>query len=78
MAIKYRVIDVRSNTIDSHELIVEAESPEDAVLEALGVEVTGGRGFDRDLVARVYWRTPGETMNMARLYRKRENPFPFD
>mgnify|MGYP001386737265 CR=1 FL=1 len=62
----FEVVDLTGDTITPR-IRVEAATPEGAVLNALGVEVQRN-GDRRDLVARVYWRTPGNT-NMVRLYR---------
>ncbi|MFD2648842.1 hypothetical protein ACFSX5_13715 [Devosia albogilva] len=62
----FEVIDLLSDGIVPG-INVEAVTPEEAVLRALGVEVKRN-GTRRDLVARVYWHTPGNT-NMVRLYR---------
>jgi hypothetical protein len=62
----FEVVDLLSGGIVPR-INVEAATPEEAVLSALGVEVKRN-GKRRDLVARVYWHTPGNT-NMVRLYR---------
>lgn len=70
MAITYRVVDVRSDVIDPTEtIIVGARSPEDAVQQALTLDVVRS-GQRKDLVARVYWQSPGQPLNMVRLYRR--------
>ncbi|QQR34843.1 hypothetical protein JI749_10665 [Devosia oryziradicis] len=70
MAITYRVVDIRGDVIDPKEtLITGARTPEDAVREALKLEVVRS-GQRKDMVARVYWQLPGEQMNMVRLYRR--------
>ena len=70
MAITYRVVDIRGDVIDPKEtLITGARTPEDAVLEALKLEVVRS-GQRKDIVARVYWQLPGEPMNMVRLYQR--------
>ena len=70
MAITYRVVDVRSDIIDPTETIItDARSPEDAARQALGVDVVRS-GQRKDLVARVYWQSLGQPMNMVRLYRR--------
>lgn len=70
MAVTYRVIDVRGDVIDPKEAtIAGARSPEDAARTALGLEVVRS-GQRQDLVARVYWQSPGQPMNMVRLYRR--------
>ena len=70
MAITYRVVDIRGDVIDPKEtLITGARTPEDAVREALKLEVVRN-GQRKDIVARVYWQLPGEPMNMVRLYQR--------
>ncbi len=70
MAITYRVVDVRSDIIDPIEIFISsARSPEDAARQALGIEVVRS-GQRKDLVARVYWQSLGQPMNMVRLYRR--------
>lgn len=70
MAITYRVVDVRSDVIDPTEtIIIGARSPEDAVQQALALDVVRS-GQRKDLVARVYWQSPGQPLNMVRLYRR--------
>jgi len=64
---QFRVIDLRSGKIEQ-ELVVDARSPEDAALQALGENgVRGGQNRNR-LICRVYWSQDGQT-NMVRLYR---------
>lgn len=65
----YRVMDLRSDTIDILEHNVPAKSPEDAARTVLGLELVRS-GRKPDLVARVYWQTDGQPMNMVRLYSK--------
>ena len=70
MAMAYRVVDVRTDVIDLAEVIIgSARSPEDAVRQALDIEVVRS-GQSKDLVARVYWQATGQPMNMVRLYRR--------
>lgn len=70
MAITYRVVDVRSDVIDPTEIIItNARSPEDAARQALDLDVVRS-GRRKDLVARVYWQSLGQPMNMVRLYRR--------
>jgi hypothetical protein len=70
MAITFRVVDMRSDSIDPPETIIAgARSPEDAGRQALGVELVRS-GQRKDLIARVYWQTPGQPVNMVRLYRR--------
>ena len=70
MAITYRVVDIRGDVIDPKEtLITGARTPEDAVREALKLEVVRS-GQRKDMVARAYWQLPGEPMNMVRLYQR--------
>lgn len=66
----YRVIDLRTDTVQPQEIIIEGEnSPERAALKALGLELVRS-GSNRDLKARVYWQAAGQPMNMVRLYTK--------
>nr|WP_295887978.1 hypothetical protein [uncultured Devosia sp.] len=70
MTITYRVVDVRSDIIDPQETtITGARTPEDAARQALDLDVVRS-GQRKDLVARVYWQSPGQPMNMVRLYRR--------
>ena len=70
---EYRIIDLRSGVIDAEKRVVTgAKGPEEAVMQALGLDVVRS-GVKRNLVARVYWqRAPGEPQNMLRLYSKVE------
>jgi hypothetical protein len=70
MAISYRVVDLRKAVADDFDVIVEGvRSPEDAARQVLGIDVVRS-GARRDLVARVYWQTMGQPLNMVRLYSK--------
>lgn len=70
MAISYRVVDLRSPDTEGIDIIIDnARSPEDAVRHALGLDVVRS-GAKRDLVARVYWQTLGQPVNMVRLYSR--------
>jgi hypothetical protein len=70
MAITYRVVNVRDDVIDPTEIIIAgARSPEDAARQALGIDLVRS-GQRKDLIARVYWQSPGQPMNMVRLYRR--------
>ena len=62
---EYQVIDTRTDQINPL-VRVDAASPEEAVSLALGVQAFRS-GRRHDLVARVYWSTPGNR-NMIRLY----------
>lgn len=64
---QYRVIDVRSCTIEPQHM-VEARSPEEAALRSLGEHVVRGGQSRNRLVCRVYWIHERQT-NMVRLYR---------
>jgi len=65
---QFRVIDLRSGVIEP-EHIVDASSPEEAALQALGEKgVRGGQNRTR-LFCRVYWTDGGGQTNMVRLYR---------
>lgn len=54
------------------ERLVDAGSPEEAALKALGMAAVRG-GKPNRLVCRVYWQTSDNT-NMVRLYRPIEPP----
>ena len=70
MAISYRVVDLRKAVADDFDVIVEGvRSPEDVARQVLGIDVVRS-GARRDLVARVYWQTMGQPLNMVRLYSK--------
>lgn len=70
MAITYRVVDVRGDIDEATETIIAgARSPEDAARQALGLDLVRS-GRRKDLIARVYWQSPGQPMNMVRLYRR--------
>ena len=64
---KYRVVDLRSGVVDP-EHVVDARTPEEAAMLALGEKgIRGGQNPTR-LFCRVYWAQDGQT-NMVRLYR---------
>lgn len=70
MLVHYRVVDLRTRLIAPAELIIDtARSPEDAVKQALSMDVFRS-GHKMDLVARVYFQTTGQPVTMVRLYRK--------
>lgn len=72
----YRVVDLRSNVIDPHDIFVaDATTPEEAVEKALGIVPVRG-GLAKDLVARVYWQIGTRPVNMVRLYRTRQDRSP--
>ena len=65
---KYRVIDLRSGMVEP-EQFVDARSPEEAAMLALGEKgVRGGQNRAR-LFCRVYWTDSAGQTNMVRLYR---------
>lgn len=65
---KFRVIDLRSEVVEP-EHVVDARSPEDAALQALGEKgIRGGQNRSR-LFCRVYWTDGQGATNMVRLYR---------
>lgn len=65
---KFRVIDLRSGVVEP-EHIVDAGSPEEAALQALGEKgVRGGPNRSR-LFCRVYWTDSAGQTSMVRLYR---------
>ncbi|WP_108459205.1 hypothetical protein [Devosia naphthalenivorans] len=75
MAITYRVIDVRETLIDPLDILIEGvRSPEEAARQALGIDVVRS-GAKQNLVARVYWQSVGQPVNMVRLYKKPEAQF---
>ncbi len=61
----FRIVDMRASTIVP-EAQIEAESPEAAAQQALGMKVFRG-GVTRNLVCRVYWQSR-DNLNMVRLY----------
>ena len=70
MTNEFRVIDLRSDVIEPEPLIVQgARSPELAAQSVLGEELVRS-GAKKDLVARVYWTSPGQPTSMVRLYSK--------
>jgi hypothetical protein len=70
MTLSYRVLDMRTDTTNPAEFTVaRARSPEDAVRQALGLELVRS-GHRRDLIARVYWQPDGQPVTMVRLYRR--------
>lgn len=70
MTLTYRVVDVRDPAADALDLLVEGvNSPEEAVRQSLGVDVVRS-GARKDLVARVYWQSLGQPVNMVRLYSR--------
>jgi hypothetical protein len=69
MAPTFRVVDLR-NSDDPKETIVEgASAPEEAVAQALGIEVTRG-AHPRNLVAKVYWVNSKNINTVMRFYRR--------
>lgn len=76
MATSYRVIDLRTDTIRLDEqTISDANSPEEAALKALGVDlVRGGRGAK--LQARVYYQLVDQPLAMVRLYQRMGSEAP--
>lgn len=69
----YKIVDLRHGLIDADAKIVEGVStPEIAAETALGLHLVRS-GAQKDLVARVYWQTPGSPTNMVRLYSKVES-----
>ncbi len=68
MAKHFRVIDLRSATIQPERIVV-AGTAEQAGYQVFGTELVRS-GTRSDLVARVYWHRPGQAMNMVRLYRR--------
>lgn len=73
MAFHYRVVDLRTDTIDPTEhTVAKAKSPEEAALVALGESLVRS-GRRQDLRARVYFQNEGQPMTMVRLYRRVED-----
>ncbi len=69
----FEVIDLRSETIETSELVENVSSPEEAARKVLGIDVFRS-GRRQNLVARVYWQRAGEPKNMVRLYAKTAFP----
>lgn len=70
MTTTYQVIDLRGGVIDAKKQPVEGvRSAEAAVAQALGLDVVRS-GAKKDLVARVYWQTPGHPVSMVRFYTR--------
>lgn len=69
----FEVIDLRSDTIETSEIVENVSSPEEAARKALGIDVFRS-GRKHNLVARVYWQRAGEPKNMVRLYAKSAFP----
>ena len=69
----FEVIDLRSETIETSELVENVSSPEEAARKFLGIDVFRS-GRRQNLVARVYWQRAGEPKNMVRLYAKTAFP----
>lgn len=66
----YRIIDLRSSIVEAEVKIVDAASPEQAVVKALDVDAVRS-GAKKDLVARVYWQVaPNQPTNMVRMYAR--------
>jgi hypothetical protein len=65
---KFRVIDLRSQTIEAEHL-VDAHSPEAAAERALGEKTVRGQRGQNTLLCRVYWQDSNGPTNMVRLYR---------
>jgi hypothetical protein len=73
MTINYRVFDARAIIPVPPDILVEASTPEAAAKSALGIDLVQ-HGNPTDLVARVYWKRPGEALRMARLYSGNKDP----
>lgn len=68
MAVQYRVVDLRTDTTDAFDIVIEGvTSPEEACRHALGVDAVRS-GHCRDLVAQVYFQMLGQPLTMVRLY----------
>lgn len=63
------MVDLRTNVIDPLDVLVEGvRTPEQAAEQVVGHRVTRS-GAKKDLVARVYWQSLGQPLNMVRLYK---------
>lgn len=69
MGFSFRVVNLTTGMIEAEKVIEGAASPEAAAHQVLGFEVARSGARD-DLVARVYWQSLGQPVNMVRLYRK--------
>lgn len=69
MPMRFRIIDLSTGRIDHAPPMLTAVSPEAAAQQHFGFEVARS-GHRNDLVARVYWESPGHPVNMIRLYRR--------
>ncbi len=65
---QFRVIDLRSGLIRPEHLI-EARSPEDAAVRALGEKGIRGSQQRTRTLCQVYWVDAAGQMSMVRLYR---------
>ena len=65
----FRVVDLSASAIEPVEKVVNANSPEAAAREVLGMDLVRS-GAKKDLMARFYWQLPSTPMNMVRLYRR--------
>ena len=70
---EFRVVDCRSDVVDPAEIIVVAETPEQAASLAIGEDLVRGGRKSRPVAAsaRVYFRTEG-ALTMVRLYARTE------
>lgn len=66
---QFRVIDLQVETIDPHEVVVQATAPDQAASLALGVDLVRS-GSKQALRARVYFKNAGQPLTMVRLYAK--------
>lgn len=66
---EYRVIDLKTDTIDPDPRTVQADGPEQAAELVLGLQLvrSGARRYFR---ARVYFQVEGQPLCMVRLYEK--------
>lgn len=76
MPLAYRVVDLRTTTIDALDIVIEGvSSPEEAARRALDMDVVRS-GPKHALVARVYWQLASGPVNMVRLYQRIGSDLP--
>jgi hypothetical protein len=66
---QFRIVDLTSRIVETVRLIEGTFTAEAAARKALGFDVVLS-GPNTDLVARVYWQSPGQPMTMVSVYRR--------
>ena len=74
MAAEYRVVDCRRKGIDPEEIIVRANTPEQAARLALGEVLVRGSAGNKSPRARVYFHSDENQLTLVRLYASETTP----